>query len=187
MAFDAAFTQFPCLTTDRLRLREIQPGDAEALFAIFSDEEAMEFYGHPPHLSLDDTHGLISQIQTRYAKREAIRWGITLKDDDRLIGSCSLRGFDAGRHRAETGYELHRAFWRQGIMAEAMTAILTYGFTDLGLHRVEAVIDDANARSKGLLLKLGFSYEGTLRERYYFGGRFEHEYYYGLLEHEWEG
>ncbi|MDB5074422.1 MAG: N-acetyltransferase [Chloroflexi bacterium] len=186
MAFDAAFTHFPRLTTDRLLLREIQPGDAEAIFAIFSDEEAMEFYGHPPHQSLDDTHGLISQIQTRYAKREGIRWGITLKDDDRVIGSCGLRKFDDGRHHAETGYELHREFWGQGLMAEAMVAILTYGFVEMGLHRVEAIIDDANTRSKSLLLKLGFSHEGTLRERYYFDGHFEHEYYYGLLKHEWE-
>ena len=50
-------------------------------------------------------------------------------------------------HRSETGYELHRAFWGQGIMAEAMSAILTYGFAELGLHRVEANIDSANERS----------------------------------------
>jgi ribosomal-protein-alanine N-acetyltransferase len=51
----------------------------------------------------------------------------------------------------------------------------------------EAVIDDANTRSNGLLLKLGFTYEGTLRERYYFRDRFEDENYYGLLKHQWEG
>src|SRR5438128_4916633 len=100
-----AFTHFPCLTTDRLLLRDLQPRDAEALFAILSDEEAMAFYGHLPHQSLDDTHALLAQIQTRYARREGIRWGITLKDDDRVIGSCSLHRFDAGFHHAEMGYE----------------------------------------------------------------------------------
>jgi len=185
MALDTAFTHFPRLATDRLLLRDVGPNDADALFAILSDEEAMAFYGHPPHRSLDDTRALIAQIQARYARREGIRWGIALKDDGRLIGSCNFHGFDDGFHRAETGYELQRAFWGQGVMAEAMAAILAYGFTELGLHRVEAVIDDANARSKGLLLKLGFGYEGTLRERYHSRGRFEDEYYYGLLAHEW--
>jgi ribosomal-protein-alanine N-acetyltransferase len=186
MALDTAFTHFPGLATDRLLLRDIQPRDAPALFAILSDEEAMAFYGHPPQQSLEETRALIAQIQARYARREGLRWGLTLKGDDRLIGSCSLQRFDAGFHRAETGYELHRAFWGRGLMAEAMAAILTYGFMDMGLHRVEAVIDEANARSKGLLLKVGFTYEGRLRERYYFRERFEDEYYYGLLAHEWQ-
>src|SRR5438309_3388200 len=138
MTIDTAFTHFLCLTTNRLLLRQIQPNDMESLFAIFSDEEAMQFYGHEPHRSLGDTQELIRQIQARYARREALRWGITLQGEDRLIGSCSLFHFDAGFHRAETGYELNRAFWGKGIMTEAMSVILTFGFRVLGLLRVEA-------------------------------------------------
>jgi ribosomal-protein-alanine N-acetyltransferase len=186
MAIDAAFTHFPRLTTDRLVLRAIQPRDADALFPIFSDADAMQYYGHLPHQSLADTQALIAQIQARYAQRAALRWAITLAGDDRVMGSCGFHRFDDGFHRAETGYELQRAAWGQGIMAEAMTAILSFGFTELGLHRVEAIIDDANARSKGLLLKLGFTYEGALRERFRFGDRFEDEYFFGLLAHEWQ-
>jgi ribosomal-protein-alanine N-acetyltransferase len=88
-------------------------------------------------------------------------------------------------HYAETGYELHREYWRQGIMTEAMSVILTYGFTELGLHRIEADIDPRNTRSMSLLLKLGFTYEGNLRQRYFFRGQFEDEHYYGLLKDEW--
>jgi [ribosomal protein S5]-alanine N-acetyltransferase len=187
MTIDAAFTRFPSLTTNRLILRQIQPRDAEDLFAIFTDEEAMQFYGLEPHRSLDETHELIEQIQARYARREAIRWGITLKEEDRVIGSCSFHHFGPGFHRAETGYELNRAYWRQGIMFEAMSAILTYGFTELDLQRVEAIIDIVNEQSKGLLLKLGFTYEGNLRQRYFFRDRFEDEHYFGLLKDEWHG
>ena len=187
MTGDTAFTHFPCLTTKRLLLRQIQPSDAEALFTIFSDEEAMQFYGQEPHRSLADTHELIRQLQARYAQRKTIRWGITLQGEDRVIGSCGFHHFGEGFHHAETGYELYRAFWRKGMMFEAMSAILTYGFTELGLHRVEAIIDIANERSKGLLLKLGFTYEGKLRQRYSFRGRFEDEYYFGLLRDEWQG
>ncbi|MFL5694803.1 MAG: GNAT family N-acetyltransferase [Ktedonobacteraceae bacterium] len=187
MTIDTAFTHFPSLSTGRLLLRQIQPGDAEALFAILSDRQVTEFYGHEPHQSLDDTQELIRQIQARYARREALRWGITLQGEDRLIGSCSLHHFDSGFHRVETGYELNRALWGKGIMTEAMSAILTYGFTELGLHRIEAIIDIANERSKDLLLKLGFTYEGNLRQRYSFRDRFEDEHYFGLLRDEWHG
>ena len=185
MTVDAAFTHFPSLTTTRLLLRNILPGDAEALFAILSDDETMEFYGNEPHQSLDETQELIRQIQARYARRETLRWGITLPGEDRLIGSCSLFHFDAGFDRAETGYELNRAFWGKGMMTEAMSAILTFGFRELGLHRVEAIIDIANERSKSLLLKLGFTYEGNLRQRFPFRDHFEDEHYFGLLKDEW--
>ena len=185
MTIDAAFARFPTLNTKRLLLRHIVPGDAEALFAILSDNEAMEFYGNEAHQSLDETRELIRQIQARYGRREAFRWGITLRGEDRLIGSCSLFHFDAGFDCAETGYELNRAYWGKGIMTEAMTAVLTFGFSELGLHRVEAIIDIANERSKGLLLKLGFKYEGNLRQRFPFRGHFEDEHYFGLLKDEW--
>lgn len=187
MTIDGMFTQFPCLTTDRLLLRRIQLTDAEALFAIFSDANVMEFYGHMPHRSEDDSQELIRQQHAWYARREGIRWGITRKGQDRVIGSCGFYLFDEGFHRAETGYELNRTFWREGIMTEAMAAILTYAFAELGLHRIEAVVDDVNERSKGLLRKLGFTHEGTLRQRFYFRDRFWDEHYFGLLSNEWHG
>ena len=187
MTIDAAFTGFPSLTTNRLLLRQIQPADAEDLYVTFSDEEAMQFYGHEPHRSIDETRALIDQIQARYARREAIRWGITLKGEEHVIGSCGFHHFDVGFHRAETGYELQRTFWGQGLMSEAVSAILTYGFDFMSLQRVEAIIDIVNERSKGLLLKLGFSYEGNLRQRYFFRDQFEDEHYFGLIRDEWHG
>jgi RimJ/RimL family protein N-acetyltransferase len=185
MSIETTFTHFPRLTTQRLLLRKIQQDDAECLHAILSDQQVMEFYGHEPHQSLDDTRALVRQVQTRYMQREGLRWGITLRGEDRLLGSCGFHHLDPGFHRAETGYELERASWGKGIMTEAMSAILTYGFIEMGLHRVEAIIDIVNERSKALLLKLGFTYEGNLRQRYYFNGRFEDEYYFGLLKDEW--
>ena len=185
MTIDAAFTRFPSLTTNRLHLRQIQPTDAEALFAIRSDQEVMEFYGQEPHQTLEDTHALIQRLQAFYDRREAILWGITLKGEDSVIGSCTFFSFGPDFHYAETGYELHRAYWRQGIMTEAMSAILTYGFTELGLHRIEADVAPENTRSKSLLLKLGFTYEGNWRQRFFFRGHFEDEHYFGLLKDEW--
>jgi len=145
----------------------------------------MRFYGHEPHRSVDGPRQSLEQTQTRYARREAIRWGILIKGEDRILGSCSLHHFDPGFHRAEIGYELNHAYWGQGIMTEALSAILTYGFAELELHRIEAIIDSANERSKKLLLKLSFTYEGNLRQRSVFRGHFEDEHSFGLLRDEW--
>ena len=70
-------------------------------------------------------------------------------------------------------------------MSEAMPAVLTYGFTELGLHRIEAAVDSRNTRSKGLLRKLRFTYEGNLRQRFFFRDQFLDAHYFGLLKDEW--
>jgi ribosomal-protein-alanine N-acetyltransferase len=186
MSIETIFTTFPRLETPRLILRQIQLSDADALFATFSDEAVMEFYGELPHRSVEDSRDLIRRQHHWYAQREGIRWGITRRGDDRVIGSCGFFKFDEEFSRAETGYELGRAYWGQGIMSEALGTIITFGFTQMGLHRIEAVVDDVNERSKGLLRKLGFAHEGTLRQRFWFRGRFLDEHYFGLLKEEWQ-
>jgi len=185
MTIDAAFTTFPTLTTNRLQLRQVRSTDAEALFAIRSDHEVMEFYGQEPHQSLADTYKMIQRLQSFYEQREAIFWCVTLKGEDTVIGTCTLFSFNFDFHYAETGYELNPTYWRQGITSEAMSAVLTYGFTELDLHRIEADVAPDNTRSKNLLLKLGFTFEGNLRQRYFFRGQYEDEYYFGLLKDEW--
>ena len=184
MTREAPFTHFPTLTTARLQLRRMEPRDTEALYTIYADKETMRYYGEP-YQSREELDLALTLRQEDYAARRAIRWGIALKDSDILIGSCGFHHFDEGHFRAETGYILNRAYWGQGIMAEALTAIISYGFDEMGLRRIEAIIDIANERSKGVLLKLGFQYEGNLRQRYRIGDRFEDEHYFGLLRDEW--
>lgn len=185
MVIDSAFTHFPIITTDRLRLRQVEPTDAGALFAIRSDPEVTHPYGQEPHQSLDDTRGLIQRLQASYARRESIFWCITLKDEDSVVGSCCFWNFSSDFQCAELGYELGRAFWRQGIMIQAVSAILNYGFNELGLHRIEANPLAGNSASRNLLLKLGFTYEGNLRQRVFFREHFEDQNYFGLLKDEW--
>ena len=185
MSIDDAFTHFPTLTTNRLQLRQLRATDAEALFAMRSDPVGMEFIGQEPHQSLEDTHKLIQRLQTSYDGCNSLFWCVTLKGEDTVIGSCTLFAFNFDFHYAEIGYDLHRNYWGQGIASEAVSAVLTYGFTELDLHRIEADIAPDNTRSKNLLLKLGFTFEGNLRQRYYFRGQFEDEHYFGLLKDEW--
>lgn len=185
MVSDAAFLHFPLLSTKRLQLRRLRFEDAEGLFPMFSDIEAMPSYGHEPHRSLDDTYELIRRTENFYTQRVAIRWGIVLAGEEKVIGTCGLHHLDLAMQHGEIGYELYRDYWRQGIMTEAASAVLNYGFDEMGLHRIEAVINKANVASRSLLEKLGFTYEGALRQRSYFQGEFRDERFFGLLKPEW--
>lgn len=200
MTIDDLFIRFPRLETPRLVLRRIEARDAAAIFATFSDPETMAFYGEDAHRSLEDAREHVRALDGWYARREGIRWGITRRGDatgdatgdgadggtDEVIGSCGLFTFDEEARCAELGYELRRAYWRQGIMREALGALLAFAFNSLELHRVEAVVDDGNTRSQGLLVALGFTHEGMLRQRFWFRERFWDEHYYGLLRDEWQ-
>ena len=112
---------------------------------------------------------------------------MTLRNDDTVIGECCLWNFGQGHRCAEIGYELRSAHWGQGFMAEALSAVIAYGFDNMGLHRIEACPLASNTASQGLLLRLGFRREGTLKERVPFRGRFEDQLYYGLLRDDRNG
>lgn len=185
MTIDSAFTDFPSLTTERLHLRRIQPGDADGLYALKSDPDVTSRYGQEPHASPADTLAWIERTKGYYDRREALMWGLELKGREGLIGACPFWNFGPGFHSAEIGYELHPDHWGQGLMSEALTAIFTFGFDELGLHRIEACPYAGNIPSINLLRKLGFTYEGTLRQRHLFRGEYQDMLYFGLLADEW--
>lgn len=185
MAIDNAFTHFPILSTERFHLRQTRVEDAEALFAIRSNKEVVEGYGQKPYTSIEQAQALLQRQQTFYKQREAMAWAITFKENDIMIGSITLWNLDPDNLHVEIGYELNRVYWGQGVMTEVLPVILTYGFNELGLHRIEANVDESNMRSRKLILKIGFKYEGSARKRNFSHDHFEDEMHFGLLKDEW--
>jgi [ribosomal protein S5]-alanine N-acetyltransferase len=185
MSLDAAFSSFPVLSTHRFHLRQIAPSDAESFFQIKSDPEVTGSYGREPHRSLQDTQAWAQNVQDNYTHREGILWVITFKAADFPIGSCNYWHLDPESHCAEIGYELKRTAWGQGIMSEVVPTVISYGFNELGLNRIEATPLAKNSRSSKVLVKLGFIHEGTLRQRVHFQGGYEDLLFFALLKNEW--
>jgi ribosomal-protein-alanine N-acetyltransferase len=184
MDFHSSLEAFPRLETKRLALRAMQPSDAEALFRILSDEEVMRYYDRPALIHLDEAQHIIATHRERFEHGEAMRWGISIKENDTLIGNCGF--FWQPRHQfAEIGYVLARAYWRQGIMTEALQALLHFGFNVKNLHRIEAEVILGNYASIQILRKLGFQEEGVLRERLFVHDRFHDVKLFSLLKHEY--
>jgi ribosomal-protein-alanine N-acetyltransferase len=170
MHIDTAFRIFPQLETRNLLLRSIEPADAEAIYNIFADDEVTKFYDLETFSDIEQATQLIERMRNRFQRKEAIRWGIAGKAEPTIIGTCGYTLMSS--LRGGLGYDLARAYWRQGIMTEALTAILKFGFEELGLNRVEALVMLDNTASVHLLHKLGFQEEGILREYAFFKGRF---------------
>jgi len=177
---------FPVLKTRRLVLRQVTLKDASWYFEHFNAKEIVEGQDHggPRNLS-EAREELKLYFMDNFRRKSGIRWGITLRGDDKLIGSAGFyKWIQPERYQAEMGYDLNPAFWGKGIMTEALAAIIQYGFDRMGLHRIEVLISRHNRRSQKLVRELGFKREGILRDHYFIEGRFSDDVIFSLLKEE---
>ena len=164
----------------------VKETDTPYLFEIKADEEITAKYGREPHASIEQTSRWVDEILKDYVEKKTLSWSITLRGEDNPIGFFTLWNLDLNSYMAELCYELNRKYWRKGIMVEALNALIDWAFLEMGLNRIEACPMKINTPSIGILEKLGFRYEGNLRERIYFKGKFEDQLYYSILKSDWE-
>ena len=148
------------IETKRLILRQIVDSDAEDIFAFSKGPETGRDAGWKPHETLEETRLIMQEI---FLEQESV-FGMVLKETGVMIGSVGLiddplRENDSARM---LGYALGEEFWGQGFMTEAADAVVTYGFEEMHLDLISATCYPFNLRSKRVLEKLGFRYEGTL-------------------------
>jgi len=110
---------------------------------------------------------------------------VVQKQSGVAIGTCLLFHFDEASARAEIGYVLGQRHWGRGYMSEALSQLFAFAFDDLSLRRLEAEVDSRNVASDRLLLRMGFTKEGMLRQRWVTKGEVQDANIYGLLRHEW--
>ncbi|REE78925.1 ribosomal-protein-alanine N-acetyltransferase [Paenibacillus taihuensis] len=175
---------FPVLETERLRLREITEADAAEVFACFSNREVTQYYGQEPFESEEQAARLIGLFASNYENKRGIRWGIERKGSPGLMGTIGFNALVLPHRRAEIGYELHPAYWGSGYASEAVKRVITYGFENLGLARIGAVVFPENAPSISLLTRLGFQQEGVLRDYMVQGGRSHATNVYSMVRAE---
>ncbi len=178
------FHPFPELDTQRLRLRRPELSDAADMFKMRSDPEVMRYIPRPLATSVADVEALITLVNDNTEKGERINWAIEWKETGEVIGMIGYVATDPDHNRAEVGYSLTRSWHRKGITREALRAVLTYGFGDMGLHTVAAIIDAHNIASAKLLEQAGFRQEAHFIEDFLFNGEYRNSVHYGMLQSE---
>jgi ribosomal-protein-alanine N-acetyltransferase len=177
------FNPFPELTTDRLLLRRITVGDAPELFFLRSNEQVLEFIDKEPAMNEDEVKAFIEIVNLDIDANQGIIWGIALKENTSvLIGNICFWHLQPQHYRAEIGYALHPAYWRKGIMKEAVWSVLDFGFNQMKLHSIEARISAGNTASAAILESTGFVKEGYLKEDVCFKGKFYDTVIYSKLQ-----
>jgi [ribosomal protein S5]-alanine N-acetyltransferase len=154
------FTPFPNLSTERLTLRQMKREDENEIFNLRSDERVLQFIDIPKAVTVEDARKFIEKINKSIPENESIMWAITLKDDDKLIGTICFWNIATGAMKAEIGYMLHPEFQGKGIMQEAVIKVIDYGFKTMRLNTIVADLDPKNSPSLKILEKNGFVYTG---------------------------
>ncbi len=169
----------PPLATPRLILRPLAPEHAPALHAVLSDPEAMHHWHTPPHGDLATTRQLIDALRGGTERA----WAVQPRGGETVgliyyLGNAGAPGL---------GYILAPHLWGQGLMAEALRAVLDYGFARLQLDRVELWIDADNMRSRHLAERSGFTRRGAFRQRQPHRPASHETLVYGLTQDEHAG
>lgn len=150
------FKSFPNLTTERLKLRQLEPDDAEKIYFLRSDDQVNKYLDRPRAITIDDAVNFILTINTGIDKNEYLYWGIVLQPENKLIGTICLWNFNIEKSVAEIGYELHPDFHGKGIMHEALTKVVEFGFQKMKLRAFEAYTNIDNVKSTLLLQRNHF-------------------------------
>lgn len=176
------FTPFPVLESERLLFRAIKETDVHEIFALRSNPKLMQYIPRPLVTSVEEANEHIKMIQDKIDANEGINWAMTEKGNDKLISLIGFYRIQNEHYRSEIGYMLLPEYQNKGYITEAIQTLLDFGFTQMGLHTVEAIIDPENIASEKVLLKNGFLKEAHFVENCYFNGKFIDSAHYSILK-----
>lgn len=167
------------LRTDHLWLRPCAVEDADALYAIYANDEVAFFLLPGPASRAQTEQGLADPKQWSVRPR----WAIIF--DGAVIGEVILE-INAPDATANLGYAIGREYWGKGFATEAARAVVDYGFRTFDLAKVCARADPHNVGSVRVMEKIGMHQEAHLRSHVVRRGERCDRVWYGILRQEWE-
>ena len=155
------------IETPRLVLRAAHIADAAQLHAAIRDSiESLR-----PWMTFAQTMPTIESIREKTSewralreRREYLSWRLFLKDADLLVGSVDLHKWDWSIPKCEIGYWGRTGYTGNGLVTEAVKAVVAVAAGSLGVKRIEALCDARNEASQRLALRAGFIREALLRD-----------------------
>ncbi len=167
----------------RISLRFPRNSDADNMANILKDWEITKYTSHIPHpYAKKDAIKFIKGTAKEQKAGKVVRFVITEKDKNKLIGFISIEKISKENKNAEVGYWLGKEYWNMGIMTEAVKLLVGFSFKKLRLHRLYAGLYESNVGSRKVLEKSGFKLEGKLIESRFRMGKYHNELRYGMVK-----
>lgn len=154
---------FPELETTGFFLKQITADDQAFVFKGLSDKQVVTFYG-VSYSSFEEAKAQMQFYEKIWIDKTGCWWKIIDKNTLQPLGACGMNHYNEVHEKAEIGYWLLQEFWKKGIMQEVLPVMIRHLFEHWRLHRLESVIEEGNTGSCRLAEKVGFTFEGNLRE-----------------------
>ncbi len=175
MSYETSFQELPRLETKRLILRQItdSSNDGRDSLEFINDYSVYRFWGlydeakdtsgrrRPKKKIKLDYH--YKATMKEYKARRELTWLMELKETGKIIGEIVLYDFRLQK-QADIGYRINKKYWGQGYASEAGEAIVSFGFDNLELDRLQIRCFKDNPGSIRIAEKLGFQKEGLIRK-----------------------
>jgi RimJ/RimL family protein N-acetyltransferase len=159
----------PTLTGPRVLLRPWRSDDADAVFAACQDAEIQRWTQVPVPYAREHAEEFVGRIAPETWAEGGGLFAVEPRDGGPLVGSIGL--FPPRDGFAQAGYWTTAAHRGRGFTAEALGLLTAWAFAEVGLRRVELVVDPDNAGSRGVAERAGFCAEGILRQRFLLRGQ----------------
>lgn len=169
-------------------LREFRESDLDDYVAICGDDRVTDWMAFDSYDRAKATEVLAGVLdRSALPSRPDYMLAVTRRDDDHVIGFARIApGAPArGPWSAKLGYAVHADHWGQGYATDAAKVMLGFAFGTLGVHRVTAAIGPENAASIAVVKRIGFSYEGHLRDHVFTNGAWRDSLLYSILDSEY--
>ncbi len=170
----------PQLTTTRLLLQQIAPDDQQFIFEGLSHPAVIPFYG-VQYQSFEDTAKQMDWYKKSLDEGSGGPWKIVDKTTGEKLGVIAYYFHKPEHKKAEVGFWLFPQHWNKGFISEALIAVNDYCKNEKAIHRLEAFVEAGNDASSRVLEKVGFAYEGTMKDCEIKNGSYISLKVYGLI------
>jgi len=174
----------PTMDLEGARLRPLRAADAPALYGYLRDPVVTELTSYP-EITVPMVEAMIERSVSRWAAGDLSKWGIALRSEDQIVGTCGFNEWSRAHHWAELAFDLAPAHWGTGLMRQAVAAVLQWAYGKDLVDRVHAYVRVDNRRSQRFLERSGFAREGRLRSYRVCRGQPHDFYVYSLLRSDW--
>jgi RimJ/RimL family protein N-acetyltransferase len=178
------------ISSDRIVVRRYRPGDGVELFAAVDEsrEHILPWMPWGPgHAAVEDSEKMVRTWYAKWALREDLPMGIFDKASGRFIGGTGLNRIDWNLRSFEIGYWVRKSAAGQGYVTEAVRLLTGFAFDTIQANRVFIRCAVENLRSGAVARRVGFIYEGSLRNSSRdVDGRLHDMLMFSLIPEDWE-
>ncbi len=174
------------IETERLILRKFQMQDVEVSFKNWTnDSKVTEFLRWQTHKDIGETKEIFTNWIESYKNLDFYQWAIHLKEINQPIGGIYAFDLNDRTKKVHIGYCIGSKWWNKGITSEALSAIISFFFEEIGVNRIESMHDPNNPNSGKVMKKCGMKYEGTLRQSDWSNKGIVDACFYSILANEY--